>query len=187
MPLYEIPAAIKWNTSTHMAVRCLSTPPKDRSEHAQNLKSSGLFFTRPIPVERRSPSCTCAHARACHIICTYFDDDPRTAFLNAVCEIYTQMFTSVHKCSQVFTNVHVDAPHCPPRPISLAVSQRHLQAHRARVTPKSALHAAALALHCLLVTEGCVCTGQDDKAGAVKGFAAPVRDIPEEKLVPTRW
>ncbi|CAM9901008.1 unnamed protein product [Pylaiella littoralis] len=60
-------------------------------------------------------------------------------------------------------------------------------AHRARVTPGSALHAAALALHCLLMAEGCICTGQDDKAGAIKGFAAPVRDVSEEKLVPDRW
>ncbi|CAM9243007.1 unnamed protein product [Ectocarpus sp. 4 AP-2014] len=61
------------------------------------------------------------------------------------------------------------------------------KAYRARVTPKSALHASALALHCLLLTEGFVCTGQDDKAGAIKGFAAPVRDVPQEKLVPDRW
>ncbi|MEO0476163.1 MAG: hypothetical protein AAF085_09385, partial [Planctomycetota bacterium] len=68
--------------------------------------------------------------------------------------------------------------HAPLRP----------KAHRARVpAPKSALHAAALALHCLLVSEGFVCTGQDDKAGAVKGFAAPVRDVPVDKLVPDRW
>eukprot|EP00903_Cladosiphon_okamuranus_P012858 g12012.t2 len=60
-------------------------------------------------------------------------------------------------------------------------------AHRARVTPKSALHAAALAVHCLLVVEGFVCTGQDDKAGSIKGFAAPVRDVPADKLVPDRW
>ena len=61
------------------------------------------------------------------------------------------------------------------------------RAGRARVTARSSLHAAALALHCLLVTEGFVCTGQDDKAGAVKGFAPPVRDVPREKLVPDRW
>eukprot|EP00752_Nemacystus_decipiens_P007796 g6963.t1 len=60
-------------------------------------------------------------------------------------------------------------------------------AYRARVTPRSAFHAAALAVHCLLVVEGFVCTGQDDKAGAIKGFAAPVRDVPLDKLVPDRW
>lgn len=53
--------------------------------------------------------------------------------------------------------------------------------------PPSPLHAAALAVHCLLLSEGFVCTGQDDKAGAVKGFAPPVRDVPEDKLVPDRW
>lgn len=63
----------------------------------------------------------------------------------------------------------------------------NVQAHRARVAPKSALHAAALAVHCLLVAEGFVCTGQDDKAGSIKGFAAPVRDVPADKLVPDRW
>lgn len=63
----------------------------------------------------------------------------------------------------------------------------HRQADNARVTPPSALHAAALALHCLLLGKGFVCTGQDDKAGAVKGFAAPVRDVPSEKVVPDKW
>lgn len=62
-----------------------------------------------------------------------------------------------------------------------------IQAARARVQPPSPLHAAALAVHCLLLSEGFVCTGQDDKAGAVKGFAPPVRDVPEDKLVPDRW
>lgn len=61
------------------------------------------------------------------------------------------------------------------------------KAARARVEAFSPLHAAALALHCLLVSEGFVCTGQDDKAGAIKGFAPPVRDVPEEKLVPDNW
>lgn len=61
------------------------------------------------------------------------------------------------------------------------------KAVRARVTPHSPLHAAALALHCLLLSEGFVCTGQDDKAGTVKGFAPPVRDVLEDRLVPDRW
>ena len=55
------------------------------------------------------------------------------------------------------------------------------------MTPRSALHAAALAVHCLLVAEGFVCTGQDDKAGSIKGFAAPVRDVPADTLAPDRW
>lgn len=151
----------------HMTVRGLS--------HRASIKASTpeilflFFFHAPnSSVEALSVVYLCVRKS---LSCFY---DPCTAFLNAACVF-----------SQTFTNV--DLSPIAPLPISLAISHCHLQAHRARVTPRSALHAAALALHCLLVTEGCVCTGQDDKAGAIKGFAAPVRDIPEEKLVPDRW
>lgn len=66
----------------------------------------------------------------------------------------------------------------------------------ATVVPPSALHAVGLALHCVLLDEGFVCTGKDDgndaacgggQKTATKGFAAAVRDVDEERLVPDRW
>lgn len=62
-----------------------------------------------------------------------------------------------------------------------------VQAIAAGVEPKSSLSAAALGIHSLLVSEGFICTGQDEKAAPLKGFAAPARDVPEDKLVPDQW
>ena len=45
----------------------------------------------------------------------------------------------------------------------------------------------ALALHIILLLEGFVCYAEEEERGGPTGFAAPVRAVPESRLVPARW
>ncbi|CAM9141548.1 unnamed protein product [Discosporangium mesarthrocarpum] len=61
------------------------------------------------------------------------------------------------------------------------------KATHAGVVPPTPVHAVALALHCLLVDAHFIPTAKEKGAGEVKGFAPPIRDVPEDKLVPSDW
>lgn len=59
---------------------------------------------------------------------------------------------------------------------------------KANVPAVTELHSLALVLHCLLLEKGFIATHVEDSGKpALRGFAPPVRDLPNGQLVPPQW
>ncbi|KAG5189965.1 hypothetical protein JKP88DRAFT_352878 [Tribonema minus] len=100
----------------------------------------------------------------------------------------TTLISSMGLADKSVINMVSREPAGPPGEAGAALRR----IRRAGVHGRTPFQALALVLHAFLMEQGFVCTGLHEGAGAqggarVAGFAAPVRDVPEEKFVPEGW